>query len=163
MLHISLPTDFNTKYKGIKQFAEQAKWNIRATHDAIIASHIKQTVNANMSRPDPAIHLGPPILYSSLIFFIVSCFVHILFSSNVVLELPEELKARKIHVTFHNSLIRPHVPNNDTWFPNQEAKAFYDFGKDDKQEWFVEEIIGHEWTNEGLQFSKPNTTRITSR
>ncbi|KIJ24275.1 hypothetical protein M422DRAFT_77384, partial [Sphaerobolus stellatus SS14] len=32
---------------GIKQFAEQAKWNIMATHDAIIASRIKQTVNVN--------------------------------------------------------------------------------------------------------------------
>ncbi|KIJ43688.1 hypothetical protein M422DRAFT_252930 [Sphaerobolus stellatus SS14] len=73
-------------------------------------------------------------------------------SSNVVLELPEELKARKIHATFHNSLIRPHVPNNDTRFPNREAKAFYDFGTDNEQEWFVEVIIGHEWANEGLQF-----------
>ncbi|KIJ29681.1 hypothetical protein M422DRAFT_104947, partial [Sphaerobolus stellatus SS14] len=69
-------------------------------------------------------------------------------SSNVVLELPDELKARKIHLTFHNSLIRPHVPNNDSRFPNREAKAFYDFGNDDKQEWFVEEIIGPEWSND---------------
>ncbi|KIJ42777.1 hypothetical protein M422DRAFT_253864, partial [Sphaerobolus stellatus SS14] len=56
-------------------------------------------------------------------------------SSNVVLEILKELKARKIHATFHN-----------------KAKAFYDFGKDDEQEWFIEEIIGHEWTNDGLQF-----------
>ncbi|KIJ53782.1 hypothetical protein M422DRAFT_242040, partial [Sphaerobolus stellatus SS14] len=55
-------------------------------------------------------------------------------SSNVVLELPDELKARKIHATFHNT------------------KAFYDFGQDNKQEWFIEEIIGHEWSNDGLQF-----------
>ncbi|KIJ22604.1 hypothetical protein M422DRAFT_258360 [Sphaerobolus stellatus SS14] len=73
-------------------------------------------------------------------------------SSNVVLDLPDELKARKIHATFHNSLIRPHIPNNDSWFPNQESKAFYDFGKDSEQEWFIEEIIGHEWSNDGLQF-----------
>ncbi|KIJ57006.1 hypothetical protein M422DRAFT_85335, partial [Sphaerobolus stellatus SS14] len=36
---------------GIKHFAEQAKWNIMATHDAIIASCIKQTVNANKKLP----------------------------------------------------------------------------------------------------------------
>ena len=36
MPHINLPTDFDTKYKGVKHFAEQAKWNIMATHDAII-------------------------------------------------------------------------------------------------------------------------------
>ncbi|KIJ52171.1 hypothetical protein M422DRAFT_156908, partial [Sphaerobolus stellatus SS14] len=73
---------------------------------------------------------------------------------------PEELKARKIHATFHNNLIRPYIPNNDTRFANHEAKAFYDFGPkpnhgntmDDKQEWFVDEIIGHEWINGGLQF-----------
>ena len=50
MPHINLPTDFNTKYKGIKQFAEQAKWNIMATHDAIIESRIRQTINANKKR-----------------------------------------------------------------------------------------------------------------
>ncbi|KIJ46741.1 hypothetical protein M422DRAFT_97188, partial [Sphaerobolus stellatus SS14] len=50
---------------GIKQFAEQAKWNIMATHDAIIASHIKQRVNANKRRrpgeeysPDDLVYLS---------------------------------------------------------------------------------------------------------
>ena len=38
MPRINLPTDFNIKYKCIKHFAEQAKWNIMATHDAIIVS-----------------------------------------------------------------------------------------------------------------------------
>ena len=36
MLWLALPVDFDTKYKGVKQFALQAKWNIMATHDAII-------------------------------------------------------------------------------------------------------------------------------
>ncbi|KIJ48183.1 hypothetical protein M422DRAFT_162957 [Sphaerobolus stellatus SS14] len=126
MLHINLPTDFNTKYKGIKQFAEQAKRNTMVTHDAIIVSRIRQTVNAN-KRCRPGEEYSPGDL-----------------SSNVVIELPEELKARKIHTTLHNSHIRPYIPNNDMWFPNQEAKAFYDFGKDKEQEWFFEAIIGHE-------------------
>ncbi|KIJ53924.1 hypothetical protein M422DRAFT_153804 [Sphaerobolus stellatus SS14] len=148
MPHINLPTDFNTKYKGIKHFAEQAKWNIMATHDAIIASHIKQTVNANKKRR-PGEEYSPGDLVYLRPYKVLEARNE---SSNVVLDLPDELKARKIHATFHNSLIRPHVPNNDSWFPNREAKAFYDFGKDDEQEWFVEEIIGHEWSNDGLQF-----------
>src|ERR1051326_1699781 len=50
MPHINLPTDFNTKYKGVKHFAEQAKWNIMAAHDAIIASRVRQTYNTNKHR-----------------------------------------------------------------------------------------------------------------
>ena len=26
-------------------------------------------------------------------------------------------------------------------------KSFYDFGQDDKQEWLVEEITSHQWSN----------------
>ena len=47
--------------------------------------------------------------------------------------------------TFHTSLIRPFVPNDEVQFPKWEAKSFYDFGNDDDQEWFVEEIIAHRW------------------
>ncbi|KIJ57333.1 hypothetical protein M422DRAFT_238927 [Sphaerobolus stellatus SS14] len=151
MPHLDLPTDFNTKYKGIKQFAEQAKWNIMATHDAIIVSRIRQTVNANKRcRPGEEYSPGDLVYLSTKNLNLPKGQARKLLpkfiglykvlearneSSNVVIELPEELKARKIHMTFHN-----------------KAKAFYDFGKDDEQEWFVEEIIGHEWTNEGLQF-----------
>ena len=44
------------------------------------------------------------------------------------------------------------MPNDDEQFPNHKAKAFYDFGQDDEQEWFVNEIIDHEWTKNRLQF-----------
>ena len=47
--------------------------------------------------------------------------------------------------TFDTSLVRPFVPNNEVQFPKREAKSFYDFGNDDDQEWFVEEIIAHKW------------------
>ena len=38
---------FDTKFKGVKQFALQAKWDLMAAHDAIIANHIKQIFHAN--------------------------------------------------------------------------------------------------------------------
>ena len=47
MPQIGMPTSFDTTFKGVKQFALQAKWDLMAAHDAIIANHIKQIFHAN--------------------------------------------------------------------------------------------------------------------
>ena len=47
--------------------------------------------------------------------------------------------------TFHTSLVRPFVPNDEVQFPKQEAKSFYDFGNNNEQEWLINEIIAHKW------------------
>lgn len=73
-------------------------------------------------------------------------------TSSYLLELPQELMARRIHPRFHASLLRPYEPNDDSLFPNREAKAFYDFGVDDTAEWLVDEIIGHEWEGNKCRF-----------
>ena len=44
---IRMPTLLDTKFKGVKQFALQAKWNLMAAHDASIANHIQQMFHAN--------------------------------------------------------------------------------------------------------------------
>ena len=44
---IRMPMSFDTKFKGVKQFALQAKWNLMAAHDAIIANCIQQMFHAN--------------------------------------------------------------------------------------------------------------------
>jgi hypothetical protein len=45
------------------------------------------------------------------------------------------------------------VPNDSQWFPQREAKSFYDFSSDDEQEWLVNEIIAHRWvSNKELEF-----------
>ncbi|KIJ55890.1 hypothetical protein M422DRAFT_239052 [Sphaerobolus stellatus SS14] len=54
--------------------------------------------------------------------------------STVGLELPPELMKCWIHPTFHMKLICSHITNNDELFPNRE---------------FIDEIIGHQWTNNG--------------
>ena len=64
-------------------------------------------------------------------------------ASTVTLELPLALVARRISPTFHTGLIRKFVTNDDELFPKRDAKSFYDFGQDDKQEWLVEEITSH--------------------
>ena len=68
-------------------------------------------------------------------------------ASMVTLELPPELTARWVHPTFHVSLLRAHVPNDDARFPHCDTKAYYDFGAADKPEWFVDEILAHRWVD----------------
>ena len=72
-------------------------------------------------------------------------------SSNVMLELPQEFKVRKINPTFHTNLVRPYIKNNDILFPQWDTKVFYDFGNDEDQEWLVKEILAHKWTNNNLE------------
>ena len=50
MPQIRMPTTFDTTFKGVKQFALQAKWDLMAAHDAIIANCIQQTFHANKKR-----------------------------------------------------------------------------------------------------------------
>ena len=71
--------------------------------------------------------------------------------SNITIELPQELKDRRISPTFHTNLVWPYVENNNILFPKQEVKAYYDFGNNDKQDWFAEEILAHKWTKSDLE------------
>ena len=44
-------------------------------------------------------------------------------SSNITLELPQEVKDRKINPTFHTSLVRPYIKNSDILFPKRDRKS----------------------------------------
>ena len=55
-------------------------------------------------------------------------------SSNMTIELPPELKDRRISPTFHTNLVQPYVTNNNILFPKREAKLYYNFGNNDEQE-----------------------------
>ena len=39
MPQIGMPTSFDTTFKGVKQFALQAKWDLIVAHDMIITNH----------------------------------------------------------------------------------------------------------------------------
>ena len=74
-------------------------------------------------------------------------------TSTVTLELLPELMAWWVHLTFHVSLLRAHIPNNNARFPHYDTKAYYDFRAADKPEWFVDEILAHRWVDTtGLEF-----------
>ena len=76
----------------------------------------------------------------------------------VTLELPPELMAQQVHLTFHASLLRAHIPNDNVRFPNRDTKAYYDFGAADEHEWFVDEILAHRWVDStGLELQVHGT------
>ena len=68
-------------------------------------------------------------------------------ASTVTLELLPELTSRQISPTFHAGLIRWHIANNNNLFPCHEANMFYNFGADKEQEWLIDAIIAHQWSN----------------
>ena len=47
MPQIGMLMSFDNTFKGVKQFTLQAKWDLMAAHNAIIANHIQQTFHAN--------------------------------------------------------------------------------------------------------------------
>ena len=55
-------------------------------------------------------------------------------SSNIMIELPQEIKDKRMNPTFHTSLVQPYIKNNDILFPKRDNKVFYDFGNDEDQE-----------------------------
>ena len=72
-------------------------------------------------------------------------------SSNITIELPHELKDRRISPTFHTNLVRPYVKNNNSLFPKREANTYYNFGNNDEQEWFIDKILAYKWANDDLE------------
>jgi hypothetical protein len=67
--------------------------------------------------------------------------------SNYTLQLPIALQQQRIIPSFHVSLLRPYHASSDAMFPDRVQPTPYDFGALDEQEWFVDEIIGHQWKN----------------
>ena len=78
-------------------------------------------------------------------------------SSNVTIKLPPKLKDRRISPTFHTNLVRPYFKNNNILFPKREAKLYYNFGNNDEQEWFINKILAHKWTNNNLELQVEGT------
>jgi hypothetical protein len=42
------------------------------------------------------------------------------------------------------------VPNDDENFPARDSRKAYDFAQSLDQEWFINEIVGHEWRDNSL-------------
>ena len=83
-------------------------------------------------------------------------------SSNYTLKLLIELEAWNIHPTFHASLLKPHIPNDDNWFPSCNVQIYYNFGYGDKAEQEVDKVLAHQWDGRTLcllvKWSSGNST-----
>ena len=66
MPEIGMPTSFDTTFKGVKQFTSQAKWDLMAAYDMIIANCIQQTFYANKKhRASDLYHVGDHMYLST--------------------------------------------------------------------------------------------------
>src|SRR5215470_3755614 len=155
----------HSPFRGVRAFAQKARWNLMAAHDAIIDHRVRQTHYVNKTcREDPPYAVNDLVYLSTknlnfpkgrarkLIPRFMGPYkileVHPE-SSNIVLELPNNLIKRRIHPMFHMSLVRPHEPNDEEKFPKRDTQVIYDMGQTDDVEWHVDEIIGHQWTTTG--------------
>ena len=73
-------------------------------------------------------------------------------ASAYTLDLPEDLRKRGIHPTFHVNLLRRYEPNDVNLFPHRDTHVLYDLGDSDEVEWYVDELIGHRWSGKSLEF-----------
>ncbi|KAG6871019.1 hypothetical protein C0992_011865, partial [Termitomyces sp. T32_za158] len=154
---------------GIKDFAQNALTNLANAHDAITKARVFQTRHANNRQGDePAIDRGGLVYLSTKNLNLPKGRASKLCpkwvgpykvleaepsTSNYVLELLTALQARQIVPKFHVLLLQPYSANNNALFPNCATPEPYDFGTADDQEWFVDDLIGHRWTQSGdLEF-----------
>ena len=131
-------------YPGVLQFAEKMKNAIMSAHDVIIASQIQQTIQANKKR-SPATYKEGDLVYLLMknismpkgrAWKLAPKYLGPFPISKVIkegvtyqLELSEELTKRGVNCTFHASLLRPHVPNNDRQFPGRMPAQIPGFSK----------------------------------
>src|ERR1700677_1298572 len=137
------PSD-DIKYRGVKEFAQRARANIKMAHDAIIEAHVSATYQANRHRAEEKLFQIGDMAYLSTVnlnlpkrrarklapkyigpFKVTNVFPE---SSNYELELSEELIAWRIYPKFHISLLRPY---DNVVFPSRESRSFYNFGMPD--------------------------------
>src|SRR5258706_16371860 len=151
----------STLFSGVKSFAEKALMNIVIAHDSIIANRTFQTHYANRYRSaEEPLKEGDLVYLSTKNLNLPKHQARKLMptfigpypigkanpgTSNYTLKLTIELEAWNIHPTFHVSLLKPHVPNDDNRFPSRDVQVYYDFGYSDEAEQEVAEILAHQW------------------
>lgn len=153
---------------GVKKFVNQALENLTQAHDAIIESRVMQTHYANRKRRgEDLIQEGDKLYLSTENLALPKRRARKLMpkyigpyevtksrphESRYTLDLPPELKARRIHPTFHITRLRPYYKNDDAVFPKRDAQAYYDFGNSEDNEWLVEDINAHNWRGSEVEF-----------
>ena len=153
-------------YPGVRQFAENMKDAIMSAHDAIIASHIQHTVQANKKRLLATYQEGDLVYLSTKNISMPKGRARKLSpkylgpfpitkvlkeGATYQLRLSDELMNRGVNPSFHASLLRPHVPNDDRRFPGRLPIQIPGFGKE-PEEWIVDRIVTHHGKGLGSEF-----------
>ena len=131
--------------------------NLEIAHDAIIEAHVIAMFQANCHRAEELPLKPGDSVYLSMAnlnlpkrrarklapkyigpFKVTKAFPD---TSNYILELSEELVARRIHPKFHVSLLHRYEPNDDVIFPSRESKRFYNFRMPNNNEWLIDKLL----------------------
>ena len=146
------------EFPGVRLFADRMKMAIMSAHDAIIASRVGNTVQANKKRAVASYKEGDLVYLSTKNISLPKGMARKLapkylgpFAITKVLKegatyqlgLSEELLKRGINPSFHASLLKPHVPNDDRRFPGRLPSQVPGFGKK-PDEWVVDSIVDHQ-------------------
>ena len=145
------------EFPGVRQFAEQMKLAIMSAHDSIIAARVVNTVQANRKRAIVDYSVGDLVYLSTKNISLPKGRARKLapkflgpFAITKVLkegatyqlDLSEELLKRGINRSFHASLLKPHVPNDDRRFPGRLPSQLPGFSEK-SDEWIVDAIVSH--------------------
>lgn len=159
-------TASKTEFPGVRVFAQRLKNAILEAHDNILDTRIKQTRDANRRRRQVPFKLDDLVYVSTknitlpkgtarkLVPKYIGPFRIIRDFDNGTFEvaLPARLKQRGIHGSFHASLLRIHVPNDDRLFPGRSETQILPFDKFEN-EWAVDAITAHCGTGQDLMFT----------
>ena len=164
----TLHIESDSQFEGVTQFAENARRHLMAAHDGLIESRVNQTHFANAKRSsEPEFAVGDKVYLSTKNLDLPTGRTRRLMplfigpyevleakpqTSNYKLDLPQAMIDRRIHATFHVSLLRPFVANDDSLFPERDVYHLYDFGSPDNDELVVTCILDHRWRGNKLSF-----------
>ncbi|QRV96838.1 Transposon Ty3-I Gag-Pol polyprotein [Ceratobasidium sp. AG-Ba] len=154
------PITWNTQseFSGVRRFLAKQKEAIIAAHNAKIAVRVRQIEQANKHcraadfKPGDLVYLSMKNMRLPKRFArkLVPKFIgphkiesEITKGTTYKIELASALKARGIRPTFHASLLRPHIPNDDRRFPGRSTEQVIIGIEDDSREWMVERVVEH--------------------
>jgi hypothetical protein len=119
------------EFLGVRNFALQRKLALMQAHDSILAARVKQTKDGNKHRRPSPFKKGDLCYVSTKNITFPKGYARKLVpkyigpykiledfkNESYRIDLPRHLKHRGIHDSFHASLLRIHLPNDDRLFP----------------------------------------------
>jgi hypothetical protein len=154
-----------TEYRGVFKWLRDRKTALMIAHDSMIAERVKQTRNANRKRRPSPFEAGDFAYVSTKEMTIPKGMARKFFpkyvgpykiikdygNNSYMIELPDSLKQRGIHPTFHSSRLRIHRPNDDRLFPGRSDSQTLELDNPDG-EWAIDRILSHVGAHEDAIF-----------